>query len=71
MRNPYVGYCQGMNFVVNFLVLMQFSEEEAFWITTELIENWLPKTYYTNMMGVAVDVSIIEHYVKVHYPALH
>lgn len=25
-RNPYVGYCQGMNFVVNFLIMMQFEE---------------------------------------------
>lgn len=23
-RNPYVGYCQGLNFVVNFLLVMQF-----------------------------------------------
>lgn len=23
-RNPYIGYCQGMNFVVNFLIMMQF-----------------------------------------------
>lgn len=30
-RNPTVGYCQGMNFIVAVLIT-QFSEEEAFWI---------------------------------------
>ena len=37
-RNPYLGYCQGMNFVVNFLVIMQFEEEQCFWIVVELFE---------------------------------
>ena len=36
-RNPYVGYCQGLNFVAYFLLTMQFSEEEAFWLLSEII----------------------------------
>lgn len=36
-RNPYVGYCQGLNFVAYFLLTMQFSEEEAFWLLCEII----------------------------------
>ena len=31
-RNPYVGYCQGLNFVAYFILTMQFTEEEAFWL---------------------------------------
>jgi len=31
-RNPYVGYCQGLNFVAYFLLTMQFTEEEVFWL---------------------------------------
>ena len=23
-RNPYIGYCQGMNFITNFIITMQF-----------------------------------------------
>ena len=26
-RNPFVGYCQGLNFVAYFLLIMQFNEE--------------------------------------------
>jgi hypothetical protein len=25
-RNPYIGYCQGLNFIANFLLTMQFSQ---------------------------------------------
>jgi hypothetical protein len=25
-RNPYIGYCQGLNFIAFFLLTMQFSE---------------------------------------------
>lgn len=63
-RNPFIGYCQGMNFIANFLIVMQFNEEESFWIITSLLEDIMPKTYYSNMMGVAVDLKIIELYLK-------
>ena len=26
-RNPYIGYCQGLNFIAYFLITMQFTEE--------------------------------------------
>lgn len=54
-RNPYVGYCQGLNFVANFLITMQFTEEEAFWILSNIIEIVIPMDYYTNMIGVVTD----------------
>jgi uncharacterized protein YpiB (UPF0302 family) len=37
-RNPYIGYCQGMNFILYFLMDMQFEEEECFWILTTILE---------------------------------
>ena len=53
-RNPTVGYCQGMNFIVG--RLLQFmNEEEAFWTLTMIIETILPIDYYSNMVGVLVD----------------
>ena len=36
-RNPYIGYCQGLNFIAYFLLIMQFNEEEAFWILSQII----------------------------------
>jgi hypothetical protein len=50
-----VGYCQGLNFVAYFLLTMQFSEEEAFWLLSSIIETVIPMDYYTNMIGVVCD----------------
>jgi hypothetical protein len=45
-RNPLVGYCQGMNFILGRLIKI-LPEEEAFWVFTMLIESILPLDYYT------------------------
>lgn len=70
-RNPFVGYCQGMNFIVNFMIVMQFGEEDSFWILTSLLEDILPRTYYSNMMGVAVDLKILDLLLKFRKPKMH
>jgi hypothetical protein len=57
-RNPYVGYCQGLNFIAYFLIVMQFTEEEAFWLLSQIIETIIPMDYYTNMIGVVCDQQI-------------
>jgi hypothetical protein len=65
-RNPMIGYCQGMNFIVGRLMKHTKSEESTFWLFTMLIENILPLNYYTQMVGVRVEVKVfdklIEHY---------
>ena len=37
---------------------MQFTEEEAFWILSQITETIIPMDYYTNMVGVACDQQI-------------
>jgi hypothetical protein len=69
-RNPFIGYCQGMNFIVNFLVIMRFEEQEAFWIACALLEEILPPNYYTNMLGIAVDLKLIEVFLRLRRPKL-
>lgn len=70
-RNPFIGYCQGMNFIINFLVIMRFEEEEIFWLATALFEEILPSNYYTNMLGVAIDLKLVEVFLKLRRPRLH
>lgn len=53
-RNPTVGYCQGMNFIVGRL-LRYMNEEESFWTLAMIIETILPPDYYCNMVGVLID----------------
>ena len=53
-RNPTIGYCQGMNFIVGNL-LKHLNEQESFWIFTCICENILPLDYYSDMLGILVD----------------
>nr|XP_045370701.1 growth hormone-regulated TBC protein 1 isoform X4 [Camelus bactrianus] len=41
-HNRDVGYCQGMNFVAGYLILMTDSEEESFWLLDALVGSILP-----------------------------
>jgi hypothetical protein len=54
-RNPTVGYCQGMNFIVGRLLYFMPEEREAFWTLAMIVETMLPIDYYSNMVGVLID----------------
>lgn len=58
-RNPIVGYCQGMNFIVGRLIKF-LSEEDTFWVFTQLIESILPLDYYTHLIGVQTETKIFK-----------
>jgi len=58
MRNPTIGYCQGMNFIVAKL-LTCMDEEAAFWVMTQTVETMLPLDYYSNMLGVLIDQKVL------------
>lgn len=54
LRNPTIGYCQGMNNIVAKLI-SAMDEEDAFWTFCQTIEQILPLDYYSNMLGVLVE----------------
>ena len=68
-RNPTVGYCLGMNYIVAHL-LRYMGEEEAFWTLCYLIESVLPLDYYTAMVGILVDQKIFSLLVKKMMPSV-
>ncbi|CAD8104955.1 unnamed protein product [Paramecium primaurelia] len=71
IRNPFVSYCQGLNFITHFLVnKLKFSEEDTFWALSSLIEEIMPLDYYTNMISVMVDTKILEYFSKIYVPEL-
>ena len=45
IRNPAVGYCQSMNFIVGILMLF-FEEEKVFWVLAAIVEDILPQVLY-------------------------
>ena len=69
-RNMEIGYCQGMNIIAYYLLKLGFHEERVFWIFTYIIENLVPKGYYTNMIAVISDINIFKHILSVLQPNL-
>ncbi|RKP10628.1 rab-GTPase-TBC domain-containing protein, partial [Thamnocephalis sphaerospora] len=67
--NPAVGYCQGMGRLVG-LMLMQLSEEDAFWLLVATIDQHLNGYYSPNLGRLRVDATVFEHLLASHSPAL-
>ncbi len=59
-RNKFVGYCQGMNFIVG-VMLLYLNEESSFWLLATLLEDILPLDYYAReLVGCHVDLMVLE-----------
>ena len=67
LRNNTIGYCQGFNFIVAKLLIVINNEEEAFWVFTNIIENYLPGDFYINFFGVKNDIQIIKKIIMKNY----
>lgn len=51
-----------------YFLQMGFSEEQSFWILAYIIENLIPKGYYTDMTAVISDISLLKHMLTVFLP---
>lgn len=63
MRNPVVGYCQGLNFLAAVFLLLydgDTEEEEAFWCFVSLVENILTGYFDPMMINQQVDGLVFE-----------
>ena len=69
-RNMKLGYCQGLNSVVYFLLRTGLGEERVFWMLSYILEQLTPKGYYTNMVAVLADISLFKHFLSVVRPQL-
>lgn len=65
-----MGYCQGLNGLVTFFILKKFSEEECFWILVYMIEELMPRDYYTNMLALRADIQLIYKLLAAREPQL-
>ena len=70
LRNPTVGYCQGLSYIVGLLVTV-VNEEIAFVILCAIIEDGLlPPDYYTSITGAMVDRQVLERLLQSELPGL-
>ena len=70
-RNPFIGYCQGFNYIVQFFLEMGMYEEDCFWIFSYFIENIVSPDYYNSMTGVITDDKVLELMIKIKLPRLY
>ena len=70
LRNPNLGYCQGLSYIAGLLVFYM-SEECAFAVLCAILEDGLmPPDYYTNLQGAVVDQQVLEYLVQYYLPKL-
>uniref|UniRef100_A0A8C4YAC1 Growth hormone-regulated TBC protein 1 n=1 Tax=Gopherus evgoodei TaxID=1825980 RepID=A0A8C4YAC1_9SAUR len=69
-HNKTVGYCQGMNFIAGYLILITKNEEESFWLLDALIGRILPDYYSPAMMGLKTDQEVLGELVRKKVPAV-
>ena len=70
IRNTSVGYCQGMNFIAGRILLIMGDEEQTFWIFIQIMEKYLSITYYSELVGIVIETTIIENLISFYFPKL-
>ncbi|XP_034042226.1 growth hormone-regulated TBC protein 1-A-like [Thalassophryne amazonica] len=69
-HNKTVGYCQGMNFIAGYLIIITKDEEISFWLLDALLGRVLPDYYTMAMLGLKTDQEVLGELVKVKAPAV-
>ncbi|KAJ8013261.1 hypothetical protein DPEC_G00051420 [Dallia pectoralis] len=69
-HNPAVGYCQGMNFIAGYLIIITKDEEKSFWLMDALLGRILPDYYSPAMLGLKMDQEVLGELVRLKVPAV-
>ncbi|XP_075460436.1 TBC1 domain family member 2A isoform X2 [Ascaphus truei] len=70
-QNPTIGYCQGLNRLAAVALLVLEEEESAFWCLVDIVENIMPKDYYSNNLAAAqVDQRVFKDFLSEKLPRL-
>ncbi|XP_054888316.1 growth hormone-regulated TBC protein 1-A-like [Poeciliopsis prolifica] len=69
-HNQTVGYCQGMNFIAGYLIIITKDEETSFWLMDALLGRILPDYYSPAMLGLKTDQEVLGELVKTKAPAV-
>ena len=70
-RNTSVGYCQGMNFIGGRILLIMGNEEQAFWLFIQIMEKILPIVYYSELVGIVSETTLVENLISLYFPDLY
>lgn len=69
VRNPSIGYSQGMNFLVVRCMSLNMTEEQCFWMLSAIVERVLPPSYFDeHLTDVIVDMQVCQDLLSRHLP---
>ncbi|KYQ94297.1 RabGAP/TBC domain-containing protein [Tieghemostelium lacteum] len=71
VNNPSVGYCQSLNFISFFLLMIIDNEELVFWCLCYITEKILPDYYTQKMLGSQIDQDVLSDLIKELFPELY
>ncbi|TKX19778.1 Rab-GTPase-TBC domain-containing protein 10 [Elsinoe australis] len=70
-RRPEIGYCQGMNLIAGYLLLISPTTEAAFWVFVYLIEHVLADIYFdATLRGASIEICVLRSYIDELVPRL-
>ncbi|XP_066542245.1 growth hormone-regulated TBC protein 1b isoform X2 [Hoplias malabaricus] len=69
-HNKDTGYCQGMNFIAGYLLIITKDEEKSFWLMDALLGRILPDYYTPAMLGLKADQEVLGELVKSKVPTV-
>uniref|UniRef100_A0A3Q4BR10 Growth hormone-regulated TBC protein 1 n=1 Tax=Mola mola TaxID=94237 RepID=A0A3Q4BR10_MOLML len=69
-HNPTVGYCQGMNFIAGYLLIITKDEEKSFWLMEALLGRILPDYFSPAMLGLKMDQEVLGELVRAKIPKM-
>ncbi|KAL6112939.1 grtp1 [Pungitius sinensis] len=69
-HDPAVGYCQGMNFIAGYLLIITKDEEKSFWLMDALLGRILPDYYTPAMLGLKTDQEVLGELVRAKIPGV-
>ena len=71
VRDVSLNYCQGFNSITAYLLQMiNFKEEESFYLFLQLMEKILPYDYYLYGIGIEAEINILTKLVEKYEPDL-
>lgn len=69
-HNQAVGYCQGMNFIAGYLIIITKDEEKSFWLMDALLGRILSDYYSPAMVGLRTDLEVLGELLREKAPAV-
>ena len=61
---PQDGYTQGLNFIISNLLILNFTEEETFWMLRYICRDLFPLTFSPGLVGANADIALLAYYMS-------